>query len=405
MISLKQLLLIAVTLVLVSVSTLHAEVTAPAYSPEQLGAIREAQIRVSENRDALTKGDLSRDAAEARVARILIQLNADLPTSLTEKSLIELNIQNVMPRMVVAERTQSFFAGINFLRLGLIAVFSILFLLLIGKHLLKVLIEIPKEFWVFLVYGIGIGILLLQAGGQMAVNQFWAFFGCIMIGGGLGLFVVIRTDYYDEHPRSLELYAQYVCPTVMLIAFVAATLITGSQWMGAFAALSLMALLGFAAQVVPFGYVVGFRGNDELARATSSGFLVLILFMALHAANITNSAIRVFEPGSLIVSGFVGYLGLLIAASKQYRNRQRWIVMQAIVLVACFLGVIAGSLLGLKSIQIIAGVFLTLWTIEKLVEIPGEGFVPWVLKLMAVSGILYLIVTYGAPLYARYLIQ
>jgi hypothetical protein len=130
----------------------------------------------------------------------------------------------------------------------------------------------------------------------------------------------------------------------------------------------------------------------------------MMLFMGLHAANITNAVIRVFEPGSLIVGGFVGYLGLLIAASKQYWRRQRWIVMQAIVLAVCFFGVIGGSLIGLKSIQIIAGVFLTLWTIEKLVEIPGDGFVPWVLKLMAASGALYLIVTYGAPLYARYLI-
>lgn len=402
---LKKWFLFASMLFLISGNTLHAEVAASVYTPAQLGAIREAQIRVSENRDAQTKGDLTRDAAEARIGRIMDRLNADLPTSLTEKALAELSIQNVLPRMVTAERTQSFFAGINFLRLGLIAVFSILTLLLIGKHLLKVLIEIPKGFWVFLVYSIGIGILAAQAMGTMAVNQFWAFFGCLMIGGGLGLTVVIRADYYDEHPRALEWYAQYVCPTVLLAAFGAATLITGSQWMGAFAALSLMALLGFAAQVVPFGYVVGFRGNDELARATSSGLLIMALFMSLHAANISNPVIRVFEPGGLIVSGFVGYLGLLIAASKQYQRRQRWIVMQAIVLAVCFFGVIAGSLIGLKSIQIIAGVFLTLWTIEKLVEIPGEGFVPWVLKLMAASGVLYLIVTYGAPLYARYLID
>jgi hypothetical protein len=40
-----------------------------------------------------------------------------------------------------------------------------------------------------------------------------------------------------------------------------------------------------------------------------------------------------------------------------------------------------------------------------MVELPGRGFVPWVLKLMAASGFLYLIVTYGAPGYARYFIS
>jgi len=127
--------------------------------------------------------------------------------------------------------------------------------------------------------------------------------------------------------------------------------------------------------------------------------------MGLHAGNVTNSPIRAFEPGALIVGGFVGYLGLLIAGSTWYKRRQNWIIMQAIVLAICFAGVISASILGLTSVQIIAGVFLTLWTIEKMVEIPGRGFVPWVLKLMAASGVLYLIVTYGAPVYARYLIS
>lgn len=82
-----------------------------------------------------------------------------------------------------------------------------------------------------------------------------------------------------------------------------------------------------------------------------------------------------------------------------------WLAMQAIVLFICFAGVLCASLLGISSVQIIAGSFLTLWAIEKLVEIPGDGFVPWVLKLMAASGVLYLIVTYGAPLYAQYLMM
>ena len=174
--------------------------------------------------------------------------------------------------------------------------------------------------------------------------------------------------------------------------------------MGALAALSLLSLLGFAGEVIPFGYAVGFKDRDALARATSAGFIITVIFMGLHAGNITNSIIRAFEPGSLVVGGFVGYLGLLIAGSNRYKRRQSWLVMQTIVLIICFAGVVGGSILGLKSIQIIAGIFLALWTVEKMVEIPGDGFVPWVLKLMAASSALYLIVTYGAPLYSQYLI-
>jgi hypothetical protein len=157
--------------------------------------------------------------------------------------------------------------------------------------------------------------------------------------------------------------------------------------------------------VIPFGYAIGFRNNDALARATSAGLVVMVIFMCLHAANVTSPQIRAFETGSLVVGGFVGYLGLLIASSIRYRTRQKWLIMQVIVLALCFAGVISASILGLRSVQILAGVFLALWTIEKMVELPGRGFVPWVLKLMAASGFLYLIVTYGAPGYARYFIS
>lgn len=381
------------------------------YTPAQLGAIREVQIRVSENRDAVSAGDATRVSAEARVARIMARLNASLPTSLTEAALMGINIPNVIPRMTTAERKSSFFAGVDFLRLGLIGVFTLLALLLVGKHLVQALITLPKELWEIGAYGGGLGILVAQGAGFMAINQFWAIFGCLLTGGGLGLTLVIHKNYFrmgrgrnfDEMVRA-KFYLQYTCPTVMLAAFSAATLITGSAWMGAFAALSLMVLLGFAGEVIPFGFAVGFKDNDALSRGTSAGLMVMLLFMGLHAANVTGSVFRAFEPGSLVVGGFVGFLGLLIAGSDRYRNRQGWLAMQAIVLAVCFAGVIGASILGLKSIQIIAGVFLALWTIEKMVEIPGDGFVPWVLKLMGASGALYLVVTYGAPFYAQYLI-
>ncbi len=383
----------------------HAEEQPPVYSSAQLGAIREAQIRVSENRAAEHDGDVTHAAADARIVRIMARLNADLPTRLTDVTLMQINIPNVMPRMTTAEREEGFFAGVNFLRLGLIAVFTILTMLLIGKRLLRVFINFPRELWEITAYASGLALLAAQGVGFMAISPYWALFGCLLIGGGLGLSLVIHIDYFEGRPRSRMIFAQYVCPVVMLMAFSAATIITGSHWMGANAALSLMVLLGFAGEVIPFGYAVGFRSNDALARATSAGLLVTVLFMGLHAANVTHPVISAFEPGSLIVGGFVGYLGLLIAGSEWYKNRRRWIAMQAIVLTICFAGVIGASILGLKSIQIIAGVFLTLWTVEKMVEIRGQGFMPWVLKLMAASGTLYLIVTFGAPVYARYLLD
>ncbi|HBG06232.1 MAG: hypothetical protein A2075_00795 [Geobacteraceae bacterium GWC2_58_44] len=411
MIRRKGRFMMVVAMLFACLSLAYGAAPPPAYTPVQLATIREAQIRVSENRNVLRDGDITRTAADARIGRIMARLNPGLPTSLTEETLMGIDAASVMPRMTTSEREKSFFSGVNFLRLGLIAVFTILTMLLIGKHILVVLLNFPRELWEISAYIGGIGILLAQAAGYTVKDQFSAFFGCLLIGGGLGLTLVIHKRYFkNEHAAKKgaivrgRFYVQYVCPAVMLAAFSTATLITESSWLGAFAALSLMSLLGFAGEVIPFGYAVGFKDNDALARATSAGLIITALFMGLHAGNVANPLIRAFEPGSLIVGGFVCYLGLLIAGSDRYKSRQKWIVMQAIVLSICFAGVIGGSILGLKSIQIIAGIFLALWTIEKMVEIPGNGFVPWVLKLMAASGTLYLAVTYGAPIYAQYLI-
>ena len=201
------------------------------------------------------------------------------------------------------------------------------------------------------------------------------------------------------------IYAQIICPAIMLVTFAAATLITKSSWMGAFAALSLMALLGFMASVIPFGYAVGFKGDGALARATSIAILMVGGFVVFNALKVSNPYITAFETGTLVGGGFVGYLGLLIASAKWYTERQNWFIMQIIVLGICFAGVMTGSIFALKSIQVMAGVFLALWTIEKMVEIPGHGFVPYLLKGMGASGALYLIVTYATPLYAAQFIH
>ena len=165
--------LMAVVVILFAwVGLSSGEAGPPAYTPAQLGAIRETQIRVSENRHALRDGDISRSAAEARIARNMARLNAGLPCKLTETTLMAIDIPDVMPGMTRSERKAGFFAGISFLRLGLIAVFTALTMLLIGKHMLKVLGNFSKELWEIGTYLSGIGVLVAQAVGYLAINQF-----------------------------------------------------------------------------------------------------------------------------------------------------------------------------------------------------------------------------------------
>lgn len=367
-------------------------------TPEQLSAISEAQIRISENRDALNDGDVVRDVADARVARILKELNATLSITLTEYELMGISVNSV-------KRTQSFFDGVNFLRLGLIAVFTLLSIVLVGRRLMGLLVRIPKIAWELTLYVTGMGLLGAQAVGLMQRNQFWAFFACLLIAGGLKLTLIIHESYFDEDRFDAgtgrrKIFSQYVCPLVLFFAFGTATLVTESNWLGAFTVSSLMVLIGFFSGVTQIGYVLGFRSDDALGRATPTGLLIMTAFMGLRGGSFNHRLVQAFEPGAVLVGGLTGYLGLLIGASHWYKKRLSWLSMQLLVLAIFLFGVLGGALVEMKSVQIISGVFLVLWTIEKMLEIPGKGFVPWTLKLMAASGVLYLIVTYVAPLYA-----
>jgi hypothetical protein len=47
----------------------------------------------------------------------------------------------------------------------------------------------------------------------------------------------------------------------------------------------------------------------------------MMLFMGLHAGNFNNPYINAFEPGSLVVGGFIDYLGLLQPVDGLYTSR------------------------------------------------------------------------------------
>ncbi len=55
-----------------------------------------------------------------------------------------------------------------------------------------------KELWKVAAYGTGIGLLVAQGTGSMALSRFWAFAGCLAIGGGLGLTYAIHEDFFKR---------------------------------------------------------------------------------------------------------------------------------------------------------------------------------------------------------------
>lgn len=399
--------------------------TSPAkggYTDTELALIRAAQIEAAHSRNTQNDDIVTRTTANAMVEKTLAHLNGKLAVPLTEATLMAVDANKATPRLSANEKRESFMSGMDYLKFASLICIGILFLIVIGyyfgRSILKALAKIPGEAWEVTAALIGIGLFTLQGMHVINPSMFWSVVASIFIAASLLIATLVHKEWLEtEMPREkteedfysrrknqprLRIYLQCFVPIVMMISFAIGALLTASPWLGAAAVLALFALLGFVGEVLPFGYAVGFRSKNALARGTVVGILIVAILTGLRLFDVAPSYLGIFETGGLVIGSLISYLGLLIVTNSWYdtKDRPSWLLTNLLALAYCLAGVFVGSLLGLKSVQIIAGVFLALGIIEKMLEIPGKSVGAWAFKGMLGFGLVYAIVHYGAPFYA-----
>ncbi len=162
-----------------------------------------------------------------------------------------------------------------------------------------------------------------------------------------------------------------VVSVILFAVWATVALWSHDQVVGFAAVLALMGTLGFTAGVIPFGYVIGFTGEDAVPRATVAALAVTVAAVAWRASGASPS--NPFLPGALWVGPFVAGLGLLIAASRHYHSASPWLLRQAAPLALGLAALLLGNEWGIHTLSGIGGAFFVLYLVEKATDVPVES--------------------------------
>ncbi len=208
------------------------------------------------------------------------------------------------------------------------------------------------------------------------INQLWPLLGgCLLFGAML----VITGLIHDIKPNFERFFG------TLFFVWSSVALFYQSEYVGFIAVGAFMGMLGFSAMIIPCGYAIGFRDKDALSRATSAAFVVLIGFVTLRIVGQSLPYIHVFELGTLWFGSFIGYLGLLIASSRWYKNRVMYPAMQLITILLGMAAIGVGSVFGIPQLLGVGGTFFVLYLIEKPFEIPTENAIGYALIGLSVA--------------------
>lgn len=241
-----------------------------------------------------------------------------------------------------------------------IAVFGSVF----AFYAFPVFVAIPKSFYEAGLYATSLG--LTGYGLTLSDGYIWGFMGTLFFGGALAFSSKIRG--WQGSPTRYS-------AMVFVYAAIAAVLYQ-STLIGFIAVTALMSMAGFVADAWGLGYVIGFKNEKVVPQATAVAFLVLGFYMALRIFNVDDPSVKVFAPGAYWMGTFVGYLGILIMASKWYGDGVdgRYMAMNVLIMpLAGVAAILLGSIYGVPEVQKIGGTFFGLWMIEKYVEVTFRG--------------------------------
>lgn len=209
---------------------------------------------------------------------------------------------------------------------------------------------------------------------------------------GFGILRGIRSS--SDQAQRMARIIDYAC-----LCFLVGGLLFQSQVYGVLVVGLFFCRLGFFAFSFPgsSSFVFGFSGEAALYRCTAAGLLLTVVSTAqMYAVRpVAIARLEFVSSGLLFFGPFCGLLGLLILSSS---FRQQTVLQRSVANI--FFAVTSGLLMyaglasrhheKLSSLSTVAGIFLVLWSMSKIGELPmGRSALAFWLRLMLLAAILY----------------
>ncbi len=134
---------------------------------------------------------------------------------------------------------------------------------------------------------------------------------------------------------------------ILALAWGFTALVYADHYVGFMAVGAFMGAFGFAVDVMPFGYAVGYNDAYGIKRGTLAAFTILGIYSVISVFGgkffEVNEYAPVFATGALWWGGVAGYIGLIILSSRWYPGDAYW-PMQILTFALCWAAVGLGAL-------------------------------------------------------------
>ena len=347
----------------------------PTYSANVTTELVRLQLKLATVHEVVEKGEITDAQAKSTSTRLLDKARsvAGNEINLEQINAIKGSIETEHQQLTWLQKIAGLVTFVNIMWMLAILLGVICFIVLF-KSFLR---HIPSEFYEFVGYGTSIALVYWGNTLNAGVTEYVTFTGSLLFVG----LMVVTVKVHRIHINDSIYFG------LMTAVLGASAILTQNSITGFATSIAFMAALGFSVAVIPGGYVTGFREDSALSRATNAGFMLLFFFVGMTACGLQSTRFfDLFRDGALWMGSFVGYLGLLIASTRWYRNRQNYAIMQIITIAAGIAALFLGSVLGISELQKIGGTFFVLYLIEKMTEIPARSIEGYAAVGIVVAG-------------------
>ena len=195
------------------------------------------------------------------------------------------------PELTILQKAAGYITWLNILRIFAIVIgtgsFCFLFKNWVG-NLIMLFVNVPKELYEVLAYVGSVGLIIVGLFISENNALWFGLTGCLLFGGAL-----VLTAYLHKTETNEVLFFSILFAVWSVVA-----VLYQSSVIGFIAVAALMGVVGFSLWVTPLCYAFGFKDEDKLGNATSTGFAILLLFVFLRMTHITLPFVHVFESGA-----------------------------------------------------------------------------------------------------------
>lgn len=253
------------------------------------------------------------------------------------------------------------------------------------------LIKIPIETYEVGAYALGIVFTLAANYIPFGIAPVYlAFIGNVT----LAVMLVVSAEIH-KWTKSETSYLAF-----LVILFGATALGYSSELLGFMSVSALLVLLGYTMRMYPGLIMLGFNSDDDLVRATTGAFVLVVLFMVRSVLQLDIPYYELFEYGAFLVGGIVLFVGLDILSWSNYNRKVSHFWRQAPFVVMAASTLVITILYSIETLQEVSGTFLGIFLLTKIADIPRDrrNKIALALKVFTISLIIavmgYILIRY-----------